>query len=146
MHLLRRFIPWLTGVAVVASTQSSLLPSKPPTSSPPTIFHVISGSDDNYFYRDNITTAQLLLTNSPPTISTPRRFVTALPAGNNGALVYFLPRNSSQSLNVQLVNGNLQSTTVDSGESRGIHADLQFSGNATFGVTIIGAVRAMRGQ
>ncbi len=143
-RLLRRSILSLTGLAVVASTQSSPPPLKSPTSSP-TIFHVTSGSNDNYFYRDNITTAQLLLTNSPPIINTPRRFVAALPAGNNGALVYFLPKDSSHSLNVQLVNGTLQSTTVDD-VSRGIQADLQFTSNATFGVTIIGAVRAMRGQ
>ena len=143
-HLLRRSILSLTGLAVVASTQSLPPPSKPPTSSA-TIFHVTSGSNDNYFYRDNVTTAQLLLTNSPPITNAPRRFVAALPAGNNGALVYFLPKDSGQSLNVQLVNGTLQSATVD-GVSRGIQADLQFTRNATFGVTIIGAVRAMRGQ
>lgn len=150
---------WITQHALAPMYQSQLFilclatcialvsTSVPPKSYAPsavTIFHVASGDNDNYFYRDNVTTAQLLLTNASPAANTPRRFVVALPAGNNGALVYFLPKDPAQSLNVQLVNKSLTSISV-SGLSKGIQADLQFSTNATFGVTIIGAVRAMRG-
>ncbi|KAF8190877.1 hypothetical protein BJ912DRAFT_315929 [Pholiota molesta] len=130
--------------ASASSTPPPPHPSKAPTPAPATTFHVISGSNDNYFYRDNVTSAQLLLTNAQAaSANTTRRLVVALPAGNNGALVYFLPKNESQLLNVQLVNSSLTSTTANNANS-GLQADLAFSGDATLGVTIIGAVRAMR--
>lgn len=110
-------------------------------------FQVTSGGNDNYFIRDNVTSAQVLLTSANNTSSAPRRLVVALPAGNSGALTYFLPLNSSSdatALSVILVNGTLQTTTRDFNNT-GIQADLAFNSNATLGVTIIGAVRAMRG-
>ena len=106
-------------------------------------FRVVSGGNDNYFLRDNLTSAQLLLTSANST-SVPRRLVVALPAGNSGALTYFLPANAA-SLNVSLVEGSLKSATADY-FNVGVQADLAFDGNATLGVTIIGAVRAMRGR
>ena len=114
-------------------------------------FRVVSGGNDNYFLRDNLTSAQLLLTSANST-SVPRRLVVALPAGNSGALTYFLPANASggangtsTSLGVSLVEGSLKSATADY-FNVGVQADLVFDGNATLGVTIIGAVRAMRGN
>jgi hypothetical protein len=151
MHLMKpRLVAYLIYASFFASASSTPPPppphpSKAPTPAPATTFHVISGSNDNYFYRDNVTSAQLLLTNAQAaSANTTRRLVVALPAGNNGALVYFLPKNESQLLNVQLVNGSLTSTAADNANS-GLQADLAFSGDATLGVTIIGAVRAMRG-
>jgi len=134
----------------LASTSASFSAKPPLASSPsPTTFHVTSGSNENYFYRDDITSAQLLLTSTNASTSTTRRLVVALPAGNNGALVYFLPSTVSSSkeppLNLDLVNGSMKSITGDNG-NRGIQADLNFSANATLGVTIVGAVRALRGQ
>lgn len=120
-----------------------------PTPSQPTTFHITSGSNENYFFRDNITTAQVLVTSSSASNSIPRRFVAALPAGNNGALVYFLPANtngnSSTPLNIELINGTMKSATGEDG-NRGIQADIRLSSNATLGVVIVGAVRAMRGS
>ncbi|TFK74714.1 hypothetical protein BDN72DRAFT_854008 [Pluteus cervinus] len=105
-------------------------------------FHLTSGANDNHFYRDEVTSAQVLLTsaNVPTNL---RRFVAALPAGNSGALTHFLPLNSTSPLTVTLVNGSLIST-VDEFNNAGIQADLAFTNSATLGVTIIGAVRAMR--
>jgi hypothetical protein len=115
-------------------------------SNAPVSFQITSGGNDNFFYRDNLTSAQILLTipnNSDLGFS---RLVSALPAGNSGALVYFLPKpdGDEQKLVVSLVNGTLTSTTDDFNNS-GIQADLSLSRNATLGVTIVGAVRAMRG-
>ena len=120
-------------------------------------FKVVSGGNDNYFLRDNLTSAQLLLTSANNT-SAVRRLVVALPAGNTGALTYFLPKpdanagqdvsgNSSTAgaLNVTLVDGSFKSATTDY-FNVGVQADLNFDTNATLGVTIVGAVRAMRGQ
>ncbi|KAF9477873.1 hypothetical protein BDN70DRAFT_933848 [Pholiota conissans] len=129
---------------LICASVITLAQQPPNPSAPPTTFHVLSGSNDNYFYRDNTTSAQLLLTNAQATsVNTTRRLVVALPAGNNGALVYFLPKDTAGSLNVELVNGSLTSTTA-ANENKGIQADLIFSGNATVGVTIVGAVRALR--
>jgi hypothetical protein len=114
-------------------------------------FQVTSGGNDNFFLRDNVTSAQVLLTSANNTATIPRRLVVALPAGNSGALTYFLPLNSDNitandtSLSVTLVNGTLQSTAQEFNNT-GVQADLAFSSNATLGVTIIGAVRAMRGM
>lgn len=119
-------------------------------------FHVASGGNDNYFLRDGRTSAQLVLT-SPNSTSEARRLVVALPAGNSGALVYFLPKDASMNtgssganstspvaLGVTLVEGSLKSATADY-FNIGVQAELAFDQNATLGVTIIGAVRAMRG-
>ena len=106
-------------------------------------FEVVSGGYDNYFLRDNVTSAQLLLSSSNNTAKA-RRLVVALPAGNSGALAYFLP-SGSNTLGVTMVNGSFKSATADY-SNVGIQADLVFNANATLGDTVIGAVRAMRGM
>ena len=109
-------------------------------------FRVTHGGNENYFLRDNLTSAQVLLTSSNST-SALRRLIVALPAGNSGALTYFLPidnTTSGSNLTVMLQNNTLQSA-VDDFDNVGIQANLNFTGNATLGVTVIGAVRAMRG-
>ncbi|KAI0073888.1 hypothetical protein K474DRAFT_1648897 [Panus rudis PR-1116 ss-1] len=105
-------------------------------------FQVTSGGNDNYFLRDDVTAGQLLLTSANST-SQARRLVVALPAGNSGALTYFLPLNSSETLGINLVNGTF-TTTTEEYNNTGVQADLSLNANATLGVTIIGAVRAMR--
>ncbi|KAF8161426.1 hypothetical protein B0H34DRAFT_653240 [Crassisporium funariophilum] len=137
------------------TSHSDPAPTPTASQSPTTFFHVTSGNNENYFFRDNTTSAQLLLTSPPPSngstnatsTSVPQRLVVALPAGNNGALVYFLPLPSGKGvtapLSVELVNGTMKSTVADFG-NKGIQADLRFSADATLGVTIVGAVRALR--
>lgn len=140
-HRLMLLTTALTCIAQVAHGQ--ILPSNDTQLS----FSVSSGGNDNYFLRDNVTSAQLLLTSANST-NTLRRLVVALPAGNSGALTYFTPLNSTSgasNLSVSLVNGSFTSTTREYNNT-GAQADLSFSGNATLGVTIIGAVRAMRGM
>ena len=110
-------------------------------------FQVESGGNDNYFLRDSTTSAQLLLTSSNNTDTEARRLVVALPAGNSGALTYFLPKDTFGNVTTlapTLVNGTFRSTTR-AFNNTGVEADLAFNANATLGVTIIGAVRAMRG-
>ncbi|KAI3612064.1 lipoprotein [Moniliophthora roreri] len=112
--------------------------------SPDLSFRVTSGGNDNFFYRDNITSAQVLLTSPNNSRDGPRRFIAALPAGNSGAITYFIPSNNSMdALSVNVINDTLTSTTDDFNNS-GIQVDLTFSGNATLGVTIIGSIRAVR--
>ena len=108
-------------------------------------FHAVSGDNDNYFLRDTLSSAQLLLT-SPNSTASARRLVVALPAGNSGALVYFLTANleGNSTLNISLVEDSLKTTSADY-SNFGVEANLVFDQNATLGVTIIGAVRAMRG-
>lgn len=106
-------------------------------------FEIETGGNNNYFVRDSLTTAQVLVTSSNAN-SSAQRLVVALPAGNSGALAYFLPLNLIGTLYVTLDNSTLRSTTEDF-NNVGVQANLAFSQNATMGVTIIGAVRAMRG-
>ncbi|KAF8978110.1 hypothetical protein BDQ17DRAFT_1383270 [Cyathus striatus] len=102
-------------------------------------FQLTSSGNENYFYRDNITSAQVLLTS--PASNATRRLVAALPAGNNGALVYFLPAStnsgvaSEDKLDITLINGTLKSTTSPF-HNVGIQADILVTANATLGVTL----------
>ena len=113
---------------------------------PSVSFKVVSSGNDNFFLRDTLTSGQLLMTSRNNTSSL-RRLVVALPAGNTGALVYFLPSDSDDAsgLDVGLLEGSVKSATADY-FNVGLQADLIFDRNATLGVTIIGAVRAMRGK
>ncbi|KAF8624481.1 hypothetical protein AX17_007110 [Amanita inopinata Kibby_2008] len=111
-------------------------------SSPGLAFHVLGGGNDNYFYRDNITSAQLLVTAANNTNSV-RRIVVALPAGNSGGVAYFLPVVNTETLGLSLVDGSFK-TTTEAYNNIGAQADMTFTGNAQLGVTIIGAVRALR--
>ncbi|KZT43842.1 hypothetical protein SISSUDRAFT_1057376 [Sistotremastrum suecicum HHB10207 ss-3] len=124
----------------------ALLPSLPSSagqnSSFTLDFQVQSGGNTNYFFRDDIAAAQILFPNATAD-SGPQRFVAALPAGNSGALVYFIPRNASTSLSVQAVNRSFTST-VQAFNNTGISGQMSFDNNASMGVAIIGAVRAMR--
>ncbi|KIJ27555.1 hypothetical protein M422DRAFT_271225 [Sphaerobolus stellatus SS14] len=104
--------------------------------------HLTSGGFENYLWRSNITAAQILLTSSNVTDRL-QRFVVAMPAGNSGALSYFLPVDETQELSVQLVNGTLQDAVAPF-NNVGVQGKLSFNADASLGVTIIGAVRAMR--
>ncbi|KAF8512552.1 hypothetical protein BU17DRAFT_54049 [Hysterangium stoloniferum] len=104
--------------------------------------HLTSGGYDNYLWRSNITAAQVLLT-SPNVTDRPQRFVVGMPAGNSGALSYFLPVEGDKTLSVQLLNGTLEDAVGDF-DNVGVQGGLSFSSDAILGVTIIGAVRAMR--
>ncbi|KAI0671937.1 hypothetical protein C8Q78DRAFT_806310 [Trametes maxima] len=123
---------WRTFAQIVSQGNTSLA------------FKVVSGGNDNYFLRDDLTSAQLLLTSSNDTTTMARRLVVALPAGNSGAVTYFLPKDSATGhLGVTVVEGSVRSATGDY-FNVGVQADLLFDGNATLGTTVIGAVRAMR--
>lgn len=104
--------------------------------------HLSTGGYENYLWRSNITAVQVLLT-SPNVTDRPQRFVAGMPAGNSGALSYFLPLNASEQLSVQLVNNSLQDATGDF-NNVGVQGHMSFNTDATMGVTILGAVRAMR--
>ncbi|KAK8853168.1 hypothetical protein IAR55_003869 [Kwoniella newhampshirensis] len=100
---------------------------------------------DNYVYRDNVTSAQIVLTDSSST-SEPSRFIAAFPNGNTGALVYFIPVNSSNSttaLGTTLDLGTVASVSQANNQT-GLSGNLSFSGDLTFGVTLIGSVRTLR--
>ena len=137
-----RIAKLLTLLQICSAASAQIVTNSTPSLS----FEAVSGGNNNYFLRDNVTTAQLLLS-SPNSTKTARRLVVALPAGNTGVLAYFLPstNNSTNLLGVTLVDGSFKSATADY-FNVGVQADLTFDANATLGVTIIGAVRAMRGK
>jgi hypothetical protein len=111
-------------------------------------FHVASGGNGNYFLRDNVTSAQMLITSANVT-GLVRRPVIAFPAGNSGALGYFLPMSSNTTsgppMTVTAVDRTFKSITAEY-SNVGVEVQLAFNRNATVGVTIIGAVRALRGR
>jgi len=104
--------------------------------------HLTSGGFENYLWGSNVTAAQVLLTSSNVTDRL-QRLVVAMPAGNSGTLSYFLPVDETKQLSVELVNGSLQDAIAPF-NNVGVQGKLSFNTNASLGVTIIGAVRAMR--
>ncbi|WWD19585.1 hypothetical protein CI109_104046 [Kwoniella shandongensis] len=100
---------------------------------------------DNYVYRDNTTSAQIVITDSSSS-SAPSRFIAAFPSGNTGALVYFVPLNSSNSTSTLGTSLDLSTVTSVSqaNNQTGLSGNLSFSGDLQFGVTLIGSVRTLR--
>ena len=129
-----------------AGTSSTGLPSPLETSPAPVDqvdlrFNLTSGSYDNYFIRSNLTAAQVLLTNTSATEL--NRFLVAFPAGNSGAVSYFLPLEEQASLNVTLGQDGIR-TAYGPNDLRGVAGELLFSNNATLGTTLLGSIRTVR--
>lgn len=147
-----------------ASTSSSA-PSNPLiTRNPPEqvdlSLNLTSGPYDNYFYRSNLTAAQVLLTNTSAanpsdnsTKPTLNRFLVALPAGNSGSVAYFLPYTNGSTANA--TNSTGSGLTVTLGESgikgaygdgglHGVTGELVLSQSATLGTTLLGSIRTVR--
>ncbi|KDN37170.1 hypothetical protein RSAG8_10302, partial [Rhizoctonia solani AG-8 WAC10335] len=106
---------------------------------------VTSGGYDNYFYRSNLTSATLLLTN-PGSVSAqiPNRMIIAHPAGNSGSLMYWSPYdNNGSNLTVTLQPGSLNSAIGPNG-LHGLQGTLLFSMNAELGPIQIGSIRQVR--
>ncbi|KAF8586613.1 hypothetical protein K439DRAFT_1386873 [Ramaria rubella] len=131
MYLRKQLLSLLLPSVIVAQDSDAILN-----------LHLTSGGYDNYFWRSNVTATQVLFT-SPNVTDRPQRFVMGMPAGNSGVLSYFLPVNENQQLSVQLVNGSLQDAAGDF-NNVGAQGHMSFNADATLGVTILGAVRAMR--
>ncbi|SPO19869.1 uncharacterized protein UTRI_10007 [Ustilago trichophora] len=155
-----------TAALVSAQQQSGGISSNPLiTRNPPEqvdiSLNLTSGPYDNYFYRSNLTTAQVLLTNTtaanPPdnsTKATLNRFLVALPAGNSGSVAYFLPYNNAssnasasfsagQGLTVTLGEAGIKGAYGDNGQ-HGVTGELVFSQSATLGTTLLGSIRTVR--
>ncbi|GJJ15110.1 hypothetical protein Clacol_009385 [Clathrus columnatus] len=132
---------WLTNCATVLTLFSRVL-SQTSGGGSNLNLHLTSGGFDNYLWRSNTTAAQVLLT-SPNVTDRLQRFVVAMPAGNSGTLAYFVPSGLGQDFSVQLVNGTLQDAVANF-NNVGVQGHLSFNADASLGVTIIGAVRAMR--
>ena len=115
----------LGGLAFVSAQNSSNL----------TLGPISFAGYNNYVYRDNTTSAQIVITNNAST-SAPSRFITAFPNGNTGALVYFVPGNGSSTplgttldfSSVKSVNGSFNQT--------GISGNLSMSSDSQLGVTL----------
>lgn len=133
---------WLYPCLTISSLFLSVLSQSPASSNSDLNLHISTGGFDNYFWRSNTTAAQVLLT-SPNASDSLQRFVVAMPAGNSGTLAYFLPSDPVQNLSVQLVDGALQDANGNF-NNVGVQGQLSFNADASLGVTIIGAVRAMR--
>ncbi|CAE6511438.1 unnamed protein product, partial [Rhizoctonia solani] len=100
---------------------------------------------DNYFYRSNLTSATLLLTNAGfISTRTPNRMIIAHPAGNSGSLLYWVPYgNNGSNLTVTLQSESLNSAIGPNG-LHGLQGTLLFSMNAELGPVQIGSVRQVR--
>ncbi|GFZ48643.1 hypothetical protein JCM24511_06392 [Saitozyma sp. JCM 24511] len=100
---------------------------------------------NNYVYRDNVTAAQIVVTDSS-SVYKPSRFITAFPNGNTGALVYFVPLNTTSNPSPLGTTLNFSSVHSVSGASNqtGLQGEVSVSGDLEFGVTLIGSVRTLR--
>jgi hypothetical protein len=70
--------------------------------------------------------------------SAPSRFITAFPNGNTGALVYFVPLNTSSSsspLGTTLDLASVRSYSSTDNQT-GLQGNISVSGDLTFGVTL----------
>ncbi|CAE6417630.1 unnamed protein product [Rhizoctonia solani] len=106
---------------------------------------VTSGGYDNYFYRSNLTSATLLLTNAGfISTRTPNRMIIVHPAGNSGSLLYWVPYgNNASNLTITLQPDSLKSAIGPNG-LHGLQGILLFSMNAELGPVQIGSVRQVR--
>ncbi|KAH7334782.1 hypothetical protein B0J17DRAFT_700739 [Rhizoctonia solani] len=99
---------------------------------------VTSGGYHNYFYRSNLTSVTLLLTN-PGSVSvrTPNRMIFAHTAGNSGSLAYWSPYgNNASNLTLELCDWTKR--------LNGLRGTLIFSMNAELGLTQLGSIRQIR--
>lgn len=119
------------------------------TSSSPLAFGPISFAGyDNYVYRDEVTSVQVITSsNAIPaggdsaSLSSLARFILAFPRGNSGSVTYFQPVNGS--LSISAINDTFRSYAGDNNQT-GFQGELSFSGNAEFGETFIGSIRTVR--
>jgi hypothetical protein len=96
---------------------------------------------DNYVYRDDVTSAQVVLSANAST--DPSRLILAFPKGNTGALTYFLPFTNGSTLDVGLDRTSLRSVSQSDNQT-GLSGNLTLTSDATLGVTLIGSVRTLR--
>ncbi len=96
---------------------------------------------DNYAFRDNVTTAQVVVASNAS--SAPARFICAFPEGNTGVLTYFLPQTNGSTLGISLDKASLASVNAADNQT-GLQGKLQLSNDARLGVTIVGSVRTIR--
>lgn len=128
----------------------------PGCSREPTILQLSDPPNENYFYSDCNTHAQVVITSPLPdsnlSIISPR-LVVAWPAGNSGACAFFEPQNGvNGSLAVELVPSslgtNLTSVSIPGVQSQspsvGVTGMLRFNSSARLTVPILGGVRTIR--
>lgn len=143
-----------------SSTTNPLITRNPPEQIDVSL-NLTSGPYNNYFFRSNLTAAQVLLTNTSAanpvdnsTRPTLNRFIVALPAGNSGSVAYFLPytngsyatgaeSSGEQGLTVTLGQAGIKGAYGDYNQS-GVTGELLFSKSATLGTTLLGSIRTVR--
>ena len=97
-------------------------------------------SYNNYVYRDDLTSAQVVL--SANSSEKPSRLIVAFPKGNTGILTYFVPANGS-SVGVTTNLGSF-SSVQDENNQTGLSGTLQLDNEVRLGVTLIGSIRTVR--
>ena len=132
--MLLTLLPLLAATLVSAQTANSSLNVGP----------ISFAGFNNYLFRDNTTSCQLVVTNNATT-GAPSRFITAFPDGNTGALVYFVPVNASAAIGATLDYGSVKSV-VQGMNQTGVTGNLSLSGDVNFGVTLSESAYALCGQ
>lgn len=103
----------------------------------------LAGGFDNTFFRDNVTSAQILVTSPNITNDQAVRFIVATPAGNSGALLYFIPSSNSSGFTAIIEEASLNSVSAASNQA-GVSGVVQLSSEASLGVAIVGGIRASK--
>lgn len=98
---------------------------------------------ENYLYRDDKTSVQLLFTNPKAQSSIKPRLIVAFPAGNSGMLLYLKSATNDRLNYFQLVEGSLSSVNQLNGRV-GISGQWNLSQNADVEAIVMGSVRSVR--
>lgn len=102
---------------------------------------------DNYLFRDNNTSVQLVFTNPNASSTIRTRFLAAFPAGNSGVVVYFnvtMPNKGFPTLpTVTLVDGSLKSLSY-SNNFIGIAGKWNLSRDVFIKPPVMGSIRTIR--
>jgi hypothetical protein len=97
-------------------------------------------SYNNYVYRDDLTSAQIVL--SANSSERPARLIVAFPKGNTGILTYFVPNNGS-SVGATTDLSSFTSVQEENNQT-GLSGTLQLDNEVRLGVTLIGSIRTVR--
>lgn len=103
--------------------------------------HLPFEDHENYFYRDSITSAQVLVTSLSASLKIPTRLLIAFPAGNSGAAIYLNPT-SAPRLIISLV-GNVVFSYKD-GKQVGITGQISLDSRGYIDFAMLGSIRGIR--
>lgn len=112
------------------------------TSADTELNHLTISDYENYFFRDQTTSAQIVLTSSSAPSKIQPRFLVAFPAGDSGVAVFLRPTAGQiVKIKLDLVDGSLQSLT---GGNIGVRGQFQLNEDSSVGNIVMGSARTIR--